>query len=72
MSRGGRGFPWVWMLYHALDLGLTYDDFWNMTPRAIMLLQAELGRGSGGGGRRTAGGAVVQGGAMPLSRLPRP
>lgn len=62
------------MLYHALDLGFSYDEFWDLTPRCILLLQGELGKSvSRAGGRRTtAGGAVVSGGAMPLSMLPRP
>ena len=65
----------MWMLYHALDLGFSYDEFWELTPRCILLLQGELGKSvarAGGGKRTTAGGAVVSGGAMPLSMLPRP
>ena len=79
MSHGGRrrskGYPWAWLMYTALDLGLTMEEFWNTTPRMIMLLQRELERGmarAGAGTRRTTAGAVVSGGAMPLSMLPKP
>ena len=62
-------------MYHALDLGLTMDDFWNSTPRMIMLLQRELGASvarAGGNRKTTASGVKITGGAMPLSMLPRP
>lgn len=29
-------------MYHALDLGLSVADFWEMSPRGIFLLQEEL------------------------------
>lgn len=79
MSHGGprraKGFPWVWMMYHALDLGLSVDDFWNSTPRMIILLQKELGKSvarAEGGRKTTASGTRITGGAMPLNMLPRP
>ena len=29
------GFPWAWLLYRALDCGLTAEAFWDASPRAI-------------------------------------
>ena len=31
-------------MYHALDLGVSWSDFWEMSPRAIFTLQRELAR----------------------------
>lgn len=29
-------------MYHALDLGLSMEDFWEVSPRTIWVLQQQL------------------------------
>lgn len=29
-------------MYHALDLGIGVEEFWDMTPRAICILVQEM------------------------------
>lgn len=73
-ARGGDGrFPWAWLMYHALDLGMTVAEFWDSTPRAICLLMAEMGRGQKQASAnrkpgRHAGPAQV----VKLDYIPRP
>lgn len=33
-------------MYHALDMGVGFEAFWEMSPRAIVLLHRELRRGA--------------------------
>ena len=35
-------YPWAWLLYHALDLGISADDFWEMSARAIVNVQRQM------------------------------
>ena len=37
-------YPWVWMMHEALRLGLSADDFWRMSARAVCLLIEERAR----------------------------
>lgn len=73
-ARGGDGrYPWAWLMYHALDLGMTVAEFWDSTPRAICLLLEEMGRGQrrsapGRGSARAAGPAQL----VKLDYIPRP
>lgn len=41
-DRTGDGYPWSWLMYHALDVGVSAEAFWRMSPRAIVLLLREL------------------------------
>lgn len=73
-ARGGDGrYPWAWLMYHALDLGMTVAEFWDSTPRAICLLLSEMGRGQKpasvgrGTGRYKTPAQVVK-----LDYIPRP
>ena len=66
MSAPG-GFPWLEMYDSALRMGLSPQDFWHSSPRALVLLVR--GRRKGGGAAR-AGKAPVE--RVRLSRIPRP
>ena len=33
------GFPWDWMLARALEAGISYSDFWLMSPRAVICVR---------------------------------
>ena len=35
-------YPWAWLMYHALDMGISAADFWEMSPRAVVMLHQEL------------------------------
>ncbi len=62
-------------MYHALDLGMTADEFWNTTPRAICILMDEMLRSSGGAKRVESSGrtsAAGSGQVVKLSYIPRP
>ena len=37
-------------MFHALDLGLGAREFWAMSSRAVLLIQAELVAVKGGSG----------------------
>lgn len=41
-DRTGGDYPWSWLMYHALDLGVSAEAFWRMSPRAIVLLLREM------------------------------
>lgn len=63
-------YPWAWLMYHALDLGISAMEFWDMTPRAICILLDEMVRSSTGTReKRSAGGA---GQVVQLDYIPRP
>ena len=59
----------------ALELGLSVEDFWEMSPRAIYLLTDErvrrAERRAGHRGRGARGASGMEKGPR-LSRLPRP
>lgn len=58
---------------HALDLGIGVADFWDMTPRAIILLVQEAERCRIGTGKETKKSkAPSQGGVVQLNYIPRP
>lgn len=57
-------------MYDALELGLSVDDFWAMTPRAIYLLRDEKIRRLEGRARAKDGRAKPKG--QRLKYLPRP
>ena len=57
-------------MYDALELGLSVNDFWDMTPRAIYLLRDEKLRRLEGRARAKGGGAKPKG--QRLKYLPRP
>lgn len=61
-------------MFHALDLGISVEAFWEMTPRAICLLTQEMARNTSGakaaargGGSSASSPRVVQ-----LNYIPRP
>ncbi|MGN1069948.1 MAG: hypothetical protein ACI4P5_06015 [Candidatus Fimadaptatus sp.] len=54
--------PWSWLLYRALDMGISASDFWRMSPRAVIVLLRRL--------RRTQ--TPAQPGPVRLSYIPRP
>ncbi len=66
-------FPWAWLMYHALDLGMTVAEFWDSTPRAICLLLEEMGRGQHRpAAERRAAGAAGPAQVVKLDYIPRP
>ena len=64
-------FPWAALMYTALDMGISMADFWEMSPRAVLMINREMGR-------RFERQREVQPAAAPhqnpvkLKRLPRP
>ena len=64
-------FPWAWLMYRALEAGISYDAFWQMSPRAVLSVLHERLRA------RADAGAIS---AMPtrepdtvrLGYIPRP
>jgi len=60
-------------MYTALDMGISMADFWDMSPRAILLINREMGRRFDR--QREALPTVPasqQSGSVKLKRLPRP
>lgn len=57
------------MLFHALDLGISVQDFWDMTPRGIVLLMEEMSRSHRMARRAHDGGAET---VQQLNYIPRP
>ena len=37
-AREDGAFPWAWLYFRALDCGMTAEDFWQASPRAIVML----------------------------------
>ena len=64
-------YPWAWLMYHALDLGISAAEFWDMSARAIVLLHREMRRGvEATRSARAAGAGRPQG--RRLNYIPRP
>lgn len=63
-------YPWVWMMHEALRLGLSADDFWRMSARAVCLLIEERARCAGSG--RAPGREAPKRSVSRLNYLPRP
>ncbi len=61
-------------MFHALDLGISVDAFWEMTPRAICLLVQEMARNtsSAKASTRGAGRASSVPQVVHLNYIPRP
>ncbi len=57
-------------MFHALDLGIGTQAFWAMSPRAVLLLQAELVAVKGSSGQ--AGGRTAEPTRLRLADLPKP
>lgn len=57
-------------MYHALDMGVSYESFWNMSARAIVLLHREMRRTAQGGPARPR--EAEQPGRVRLDYIPRP
>ena len=57
-------------MFHALDLGIGVREFWAMSPRAVLLIQAELVAVKGGGGQ--AGGRRAEPARLRLANVPTP
>lgn len=60
-------------MVHALDMGISAEEFWDMTPRGICLLVNEMLR-AGEGGRGRSGRKLAASGTEPvkLCYIPRP
>ena len=56
-------------MFHALDLGIGTQAFWAMSPRAVLLIQAELVAVKGGG---QASGRTAEPARLRLADLPKP
>ncbi len=63
-------YPWAWLMYHALDLGVSAEEFWNMSARAIVLLHKEMRRGVEAARSSRAAAARPQ--SRRLNYIPRP
>ncbi len=61
-------------MFHALDLGISVDAFWEMTPRAICLLVQEMARntGSAKASARGMGSTTSSPRVVHLNYIPRP
>ena len=61
-------------MYHALDMGISVTDFWEMTPRAICVLMDEMVRTSkAGAARQTSRPATArERQVVKLDYIPRP
>ncbi len=61
-------------MYHALDLGMTEEEFWDTTPRAICILMDEMVRSSGAKQGGHSRGQTAPGGrqVVQLNYIPRP
>lgn len=57
-------------MFHALDLGIGAREFWAMSSRAVLLIQAELVAVKGGGGQ--AGGRTPEASRLRLADIPKP
>lgn len=60
-------------MYHALDLGIGVEEFWDMTPRAICILVQEMaasGKAANQPARRAGKGAAPR--VVKLDHIPRP
>jgi len=55
-------------MFHALDLGISARDFWDMSPRAVLLLKAEMKQAMAGSGNKPGGGPP----RLRLEDVPRP
>lgn len=58
-------------MYHALDMGVSAEAFWDMSARAVVLLHQELRRGVKGAAGK-AQPVQEKGGAVRLNYIPRP
>ena len=56
-------------MFHALDMGVSVESFWDMSPRAVVLLHREMRRAAGKSApaRRPAEPQLVR-----LNYIPRP
>lgn len=74
MSADGAddAYPWDWLLYRALECGMSAAEFWAASPRAVVVLY-RCGRKTHGGrgGQAGRGPTGAQAGAVRLSRIPR-
>lgn len=61
-SRGDEDYPWDWLLMRALSLGVSSEDFWRMSPRALLTLMRSAQRAA----------APAQSEPTRLSYIPRP
>ncbi len=60
-------------MFHALDLGISVDAFWEMTPRAICLLVQEMARNTGSANASVKGaGGPASPRVVHLNYIPRP
>ena len=59
-------------MYHALDMGLTAADFWDMSARAVVNLQREMIRTRRRALDRQAGSRAEETRGPRLHYLPRP
>jgi len=58
------------MMFHALDLGISAHDFWAMSPRAVLLIQAELVATKGDSGKAIE--RPIAPTRMRLADIPKP
>lgn len=66
---GGReGFPWRETLFDALSMGISFGDYWRMSPRAVVLMQQEWIRRHEDQGEKKNGRKKLK----RLERIPRP
>ena len=62
-------------MFHALDLGISVDEFWEMTPRAICVLLDEMARTTQAVQHPAAASRPVSAGTtqvVHLDYIPRP
>ncbi len=61
-------------MFHALDLGISVDEFWEMTPRAICVLLDEMARATQAASPRASVPARPAGTpqVVRLDYIPRP
>lgn len=57
-------------MFHALDLGMSASDFWDASPRAVLLIQQELQRAKDASQKESADTSKLP--RLRLSDLPRP
>lgn len=58
-------------MYHALDIGISVDEFWEMTPRGILLLLDEMMRANKVRGQQSSSAAAAPQ-VVKLNYIPRP
>lgn len=59
-------------MYHALDLGISADDFWKMSPRAVVNIQREMVKARKATIKQREQQKREQERGPRLSRIPRP